>query len=173
MPRKTKQTQTKTAAELFERGQQIIRETQATPPAAMPVPAPPPLAVAPATALAPAVDLLRVQDIYNLEKTRPMDAEALRGQLVDLIDRSLQELSTSMVQQVAQFVDISLNEHGCITPAEEFITGLVSTHYFANGLIPDEVRDLLKGPEGFETNFSDFVDNTKRAKEMYPNTFTS
>lgn len=139
-----------------------MKKTLTTVPAVAPVLATPPTA----SAVAPVVDLLRVQGITNLEKTLPpMEAEALREQLVDLIDRSLQELCISDVQQVAQFADLCLNDDGCNTPAEDFITMLVAIHYLRRGLTPDVAAFRL---DEFRENFDMMMKAARIFTARYP-----
>jgi hypothetical protein len=59
----------------------------------------------------------------------PAQIEALRGRLVDGIVKSIAGMSTFRIQEVARFIEICENDHGCITPAEEFITSLVADHF--------------------------------------------
>src|ERR1035437_9543374 len=98
---------------------------QQTTPAAAPI-----LAIQPPTSeAAPALDPLRgVQNFYDLEKKQPKEAKALRAQLMEQITRALPKMDTSQVQEIAQFLDLCTHDRGCVTPVENFITGLVNTH---------------------------------------------
>src|ERR1035441_2566046 len=89
-------------------------------PAAAPVPAIQP----PAPETVPALDPLRgVQNFYDLEKKQPLEAKALRAQLLDQMMQSLPEMDTSQVQEIAQFLDL------CTHRSEEHTSELQSLRH--------------------------------------------
>jgi hypothetical protein len=115
------------------------------------------------------VDPLRVDGIYELEKTQPEEAAALRAQLLEQITALPPEMSTSDVQQVAQFMDLCNNNRGCVTPVENFLTELVSEHYLCGGLTPEVVLHEFDGNcDGFKTNYEETVESVARFNAAYP-----
>src|ERR1039457_21860 len=138
------------------------KQTTPTPPAA-PVPATQP----PAPAVAPLDPLRGVQNFYDLEKKRPKEAKALRAQLLDQIMQSLPKMDTAQVQEVAQFLDLCANDRGCVTPAEAFITELVSDHYLYGGLTPEGVMDEFEGQDGFKVNYEECAEGADRFNLAY------
>ena len=97
--------------------------------------------------------MLRYDELLHLREWKPEDKEALRARFLGGIMKSLETMCETRLQQAAQFVDLCEHNQGCITPAENFIADLMLSHYFFGGLIPDEVKDNLEGPEGFEAPF--------------------
>lgn len=94
------------------------------------------------------------------------DDEGFREKLLNLIEDSISEMNTSDLQQVAQFIDIVENDHGCTTPAEEFITSLIFGHYAraGKGLTPKIARSEL---QIFCEHFAAAVEITKRFNHTY------
>src|ERR1035437_6743978 len=128
-----------------------------------PAAAPASITQPPAPEAAPVLDPLRgVQNFYDLEEKQPKEAKALRAQLLGQIMQSLPKMPTAQVQEVAQFLDLCANGRGCVTPAEEFITGLVNTHYLFGGLTPEGVMDALEGQDGFKVNYEECVEGVDR-----------
>jgi hypothetical protein len=135
------------AQELFKRGRRIITELAGT---LHPAAEPPQLA---------GPDLLRTE-IYNLT---PEQEESARAELLVAIVKSLTGMTASRLQRVAQFIEICENDHGTITPAEEFITGLVMVHSSC-GLTPAYAADQLAE---FRNNFGDTIDITSQFTARY------
>ena len=132
-------------------------------PAAAPVPATQP----PAPAVAPLDPLRGVQNFYDLERKQPLEAKALRFQLMEQITRALPKMDTAQVQEVAQFLDLCANDRGCVTPVEAFITGLVNTHYIFGGLTPEGVMDEFEGEDGFKVNYEESIEYMDRFNLAY------
>jgi hypothetical protein len=88
----------------------------------------------------------------------------LRVRLVDLITKSLADMSAVGVQDVAQFVYIEKGARGFITPAEEFIVGLVRHHY-VRALTPE---DVVQDVDNFRDDFDTDIDVARRFNSMYP-----
>ncbi len=110
-------------------------------------------------------DLLRVKVDAG---PSPVAGESeTRSQLSQLITTSIGDLSTSNVQAVARFADLCLHDRGCGTPAEEFITDLVRSHYEWGGLTPDKVMREFEGPDGFQTNYEECVEILERFNVAY------
>jgi hypothetical protein len=137
------------------------------PAVAEPAAAPTQPAQPPAPEVAP---VLRYDELLHLREWKPEDKEALRARFLGGIMKSLETMCETRLQQAAQFVDLCEHNQGCITPAENFIADLMLSHYFFGGLIPDEVKNNLEGPDGFEANFAEFIDRSKHFQAMYPNT---
>jgi hypothetical protein len=115
------------------------------------------------------VDPLRVDSICELERTQPEEAAALRAQLLEQITAFLPKMSTSDVQNVAQFMDLCNNNRGCVTPVENFLTELVSEHYLCGGLTPEVVMHEFDGNcDGFKTNYEETVESVARFNAAYP-----
>src|ERR1017187_4002061 len=122
----------------------------------------------PAPETVPALDPLRgVQNFYDLEKKQPLEAKALRAQLLDQITRALPKMDTAQVQEIAQFLDLCTNNRGCLTPAEGFIVSLVNSHYLFGGLTPEAVMDEFEGPEGCKRNYEECIEMMERFNAVY------
>ena len=81
--------------------------------------------------------------------------------------QSLPEMATAKVQEVAQFMDLCNNDRGCLTPAESFITDLVSDHYLFGGLTPERVMHEFESPDGFKINYEECIENMERFNVAY------
>ena len=137
------------------------KQTETTP-AAAPVPAttlPPPRLVP-----RPNADLLHGIQWSELQ---PAEENALREQLLARAVKSLTKMEATRLQNVAEFIDICEKDRGCDSPAEEFVRGLVRTHYWY-GLTPDEAAE---GLEEFRTSFDYMAESAKMFKERYPKAF--
>ena len=136
------------AADLFECGRRIIAGF------------PPQSNTEPAPAVAqPEPDLLRAK-IYNFS---PEQLESARITLLGMISKSLAEIPTLKLQDVGQFIEISKNDKGCSTPAEQFITDLVMLHS-GWGLTPDKAAEKLAT---FRRDFDDSAEITRRFTARY------
>jgi hypothetical protein len=94
----------------------------------------------------------------------PAIDEVLRGRLLGKILKSLTGFPTGTLQEVALFVDICENDHGCTTPAEEFITDLVVVYRRGSGLTPDQAAEVL---DKFRESFTDALGIAKRFNALY------
>ena len=81
--------------------------------------------------------------------------------------QSLPEMATAKVQEVAQFMDLCNNDRGCLTPAESFITDLVSDHYLFGGLTPERVMHEFESQDGFKINYEECIENMERFNVAY------
>lgn len=109
------------------------------------------------------LDLLRAKT-YNIPDA---EKDALRVRLLAMIVESLVDRSALRLQEIARFIDIAEHDRGCTTPAEEFITRLVS-HYHDFGLTPDYALDALEGEDGFRRGFGEAMETTQRFLATYP-----
>jgi hypothetical protein len=100
----------------------------------------------------------------------PAIEEALRDRLLAKILKSLTEMRTGSLQEVALFVDICENDHGCTTPAEEFITDLVAVYQRGGGLTPGQAAEVL---DKFRENFTDALGIAKRFNALYADVLAS
>jgi len=108
------------------------------------------------------LDLLRVSTC-----TEPFDKDpVLREELRTLIVGSIAKMSNGCLQAVARFIDIQQNDRGCMSPAEDFITYLVMSHFTQRnvGLTPKDVEDRLKQ---FHEDFTFAFDITRRFNRTY------
>jgi hypothetical protein len=80
-----------------------------------------------------------------------------------MISKSLAEIPTLKLQDVGQFIEISKNDKGCSTPAEQFITDLVMLHS-GWGLTPDKAAEKLAT---FRRDFDDSAEITRRFTARY------
>src|ERR1035437_581424 len=64
-------------------------------------------------------------------------------------------------------MDLCNNDHGCVTPAESFITGLVNRHYLYGGLTPEGVMAEFEGQDGFKVNYEECVEGVDRFNLAY------
>jgi hypothetical protein len=134
----------------------------------MPAAVPAQPATRPPTVAPTEMDPLRVQSVYCMEETRPQEAKALRARLLEQIIQSLPRMDTTSVQSVAQFMDLCQNDRGCVTPAESFITDLVSDHYLHGGLTPETVMHEFDGNcDGFKTNYEESLESVQRFNMAY------
>jgi hypothetical protein len=166
MKNKTKETKSN-AAELFERGRQIIRETKTeTPPAAVP----------------DWVNETPAEAVYSLEmwdsdSTAVEEIYLTRGEYTDL----KQHLATmrgitptpppaepaateDKVDIVAWFAEIEEANHGAAAPAESFIRHLVMVSHF-RPLTPDEAATCL---EEFREEFDGMAETARAFTARYP-----
>jgi hypothetical protein len=106
----------------------------------------------------------------SLYRAKPAEEAAIRSILLGDIMESLTGMSASEVQSVARFIDIVNRDRGYITPAEDFITGLVDYHYSGfGGLTPAEALERIEEPtEGFRENFKEAVERASEFRAMYP-----
>jgi hypothetical protein len=114
----------------------------------------------------PDSDLLRMRWVFELSG----QAEAaIRGRLLDLIQRGLAEMCTSGIQNVARFIDAIEHSYGNITPAEKLIDDIVRHHYEWGGITPEFLRDQLdpENHDGFVYNFGDAINIAKRMAVTY------
>lgn len=109
------------------------------------------------------LDPLR-SSIYKLSDAQRDD---LRTRLLAIIVGSVTELGVYRLQEIARFIDITEHDQGCTTPAEEFITRLVS-HYHDFGLTPDYALHAIEGEDGFRRSFDDAVEIARRFAATYP-----
>jgi hypothetical protein len=111
-------------------------------------------------------DLLRMRWVFELSG---QEEAAIRGRLLDLIQRSIAEMCTSGIQNVARFIDAIEHSYGSITPAEKLIDDIVRHHYEWGGITPEFLRDQLdpENHDGFEYNFGDAIDIAKRMAATY------
>jgi len=76
------------------------------------------------------------------------------------------ELNKHDLENVRQFVEIVSNSHGSATPAEEFIIGLVRSHYEGGiPLTPDNVQADI---DEFRLNFELSLETARRFVRLYP-----
>lgn len=109
------------------------------------------------------LDLLRAK-VTGLS---PKEEQAMRERLLTRITESTVAMSVISLQEVAQAVDVCVNDQGCVTPFEDFVASLLMLHYH-HGVTPDEAVELLDSPDGFRANFVDFVKTAQRFRATYP-----
>lgn len=105
----------------------------------------------------PAEDPLRM----SLNAIRSDETRA-HARLAEWISKRLGDINASDLQTIARFVDIVEHDHGCNTPSEEFIAGLVDHHYIRH-LTPEAV--IQRMPE-FIANMRAAVSIRKRFHDM-------
>lgn len=112
------------------------------------------------------MELLRVAT-YN--KHSEIEEEAFRREFTDLITNAISGAGSLFLQEVAQFIDIAEHDRGCATPAEEFITSMVSSHYRNGGLTPDVVAKEIDpdNVDGFYENFKSLLDERRQFDAIY------
>ena len=111
--------------------------------------------------MAPVPDELLQVKLYNFDKDT---SEAFRAPLTNWILQKLGDMHTLNIQRVAQFIEIVEHDSGSATPAEEFITGLV-TLYAYHGLTPNDAECSL---ENFRDNFDVAIKVAKWMQLKYP-----
>jgi|ERR1017187_6123156 hypothetical protein len=150
MKTQPKTTKGSNAAELFTRGQQIIRETKPeTPPATQP----------------PALDPMSC-GVSNLS---PEQEQEVYGALLSRLHGRLNSMSIWEVRSLLWYADIEEADGGCGTPAEDFITSLV-LHQAVRPLTPDDAASKL---EEFRENFDDMASAARVFAARYPEAFKS
>ena len=125
------------------------------------------LAVAPAKpAPAPvAHPNLDPMDISTWRDLSPEQQQWIRAELLARIQRKFADMSTCAIQSVAWYVHMEIANHGCITPAENFIDSLIMTHRI-RGLTPESAASTL---EEFQEEFESIAECTKRFNNLrYP-----
>jgi hypothetical protein len=124
------------------------------------------LAVAPAkstptsVAQQPKLDPMEV----NYRDLTPEQQEWVRAELLAHIQRKLANMEACRLRSVAWCVEVEEADRGCITPAEDFIGGLVMFHHYW-GLTPDRAAEYL---EEFRDNFDEVADAVKYLNAKYP-----
>lgn len=81
-----------------------------------------------------------------------------------LSGKDLTDMSEDRRRELAHFAEILNNDHGYATPAEEFITKLVSAH-IGIGLTPCCVDRYV---EEFRDDFEDMADRVRQFARQYP-----
>jgi hypothetical protein len=188
-PKTPKQTKS-TAAEPFQRGQQIIAETK---PEAPPAAVPDWVTETPAEAVYSLEmwdsDSTAVEDIYlsraeyialkqHLAGLRGIIPDPAAGKLIPsptaeqdqeqevrarFMDR-LAGMSACTLRSLAWYADIEDADDGCNAPAEDFITTLV-LHHSVRALTPDDATRKL---EEFRENFDGMVRAARAFTARYP-----
>jgi hypothetical protein len=97
------------------------------------------------------------------------EEEAFQREFTDLITNAISGAGSLFLQEVAQFIDIAEHDRGCATPAEEFITSMVSSHYRNGGLTPDMVAKEIDpdNVDGFYENFKCLLDERRQFDAIY------
>jgi hypothetical protein len=95
---------------------------------------------------------------------------ALSASLAAMIHKGIAQMRPFQLQEVAQFIDLVLHDQGCTTPAEAFITDLVSDHYAYGGITPERVAEQLDpdNSDGFRFNFVEAIEVARRMRAIYP-----
>ena len=190
-PKTPKQTKS-TAAEPFQRGQQIIAETK---PEAPPAAVPDWVTETPAEAVYSLEmwdsDSTAVEDIYltraeyialkqhlatmrGITPTPPMQVpmhaippeqeREVHGALLSRLQGQMANMSRGGLQSLAWYADIEDADDGCNAPAEDFITTLV-LHHSVRALTPDDATRKL---EEFRENFDGMVRAARAFTARYP-----
>jgi hypothetical protein len=105
-------------------------------------------------------DLLQIR-VYEISGE---DKAALGRALMERIRTVIAEMSVLSLQEVAQFVDLVEHEAGGLTPAEEFIRGIL-LHHYVRGLTPKDVADQLAT---FREDFESALSRARRFALRYP-----
>lgn len=90
--------------------------------------------------------------------------ETEEAKLRTALAEAVRKMSPCRLQELARFVQIMENDHGCSTPAENLITTLVLKHCL-RGLTPESVEEELAE---FRTDFNDAVRAAKQFNSQYP-----
>lgn len=99
--------------------------------------------------------------VYKLPEDQQ---EIIRARILSRIMKSLIEMSTGQLQDVAIFIAIHEHEQGCVTPFEQLVVSLVN-HYGWRTNTPEAVEGLV---ESFRTEFAEAIQTAKYIHSRYP-----
>ena len=103
----------------------------------------------------------------SLSELSPEQEREVRAALLSRLQQQLAGMETCQIQSITWYADVVEADHGCDTPAQDFITTLV-LHNYVRPLIPDNAARLL---EEFRENFDSMVEGARAFTARYPKAF--
>ena len=99
-----------------------------------------------------------------LSNLSPEQELEVRAALLARLQQQLAGMETCDIRSLVRYADIADANHGCDTPAEEFITRLVLRHH-VRALTPEDAADYL---EEFRRDFDFMVEGVRAFSARYP-----